>query len=513
MSGWVDQRTVAVARDEARYAKHPPFHPSEAYPEWPGAPVSTEDNPGFRAVRRALLALGLDAAAAGTPGWNPLGALVPRGGTVVVKPNLVTHANHAAVFGVTDTDCLVTHGSVIRALVDYAARALGGAGKVIVADCPLQGADWDGLMAVTGLPAIRDDAAARFPGVEFELRDLRLAKAKVWRGQVVARVVDEGGRARYTEVDLGARSLLMPLMRPGYAFGVTHYARARMRPAHTPERNCYLLPKDILAADLFVNVPKMKIHQKAGITCALKNLVGINGHKDYLPHFRFGSPRQGGDEYPDGGWPWDLVSALAHADWEREGGAVKRGLLLARAALQKAFLVTGLLTRDQVFQAGGAWHGNDTLWRTVLDINRALLYWDRARGGVHEDAAPRAYLTVLDGLVAGHRDGPLAPHPYPAGAVLAARNPAAMDAAAAAFMGLDPARIPQVRHAFEGGALPLTSFRLEDVELLGDLSARSLEALRLGDDHHALEPSVGWRGHVEATAADLQAPPLERSNA
>ncbi|GEM_PF-5703185 len=30
----------------------------------------------------------------------------------------------------------------------------------------------------------------------------------------------------------------------------------------------------------------MNSHMKAEITCALKNFVGINGHKDYLPHFR-----------------------------------------------------------------------------------------------------------------------------------------------------------------------------------------------------------------------------------
>ena len=30
---------------------------------------------------------------------------------------------------------------------------------------------------------------------------------------------------------------------------------------------------------LVVNVPKLKVHKKAGITCCLKNLIGINGNK------------------------------------------------------------------------------------------------------------------------------------------------------------------------------------------------------------------------------------------
>jgi len=32
----------------------------------------------------------------------------------------------------------------------------------------------------------------------------------------------------------------------------------------------------------------LKLHRKAGITCALKNLIGINGNKEYLPHHRLG---------------------------------------------------------------------------------------------------------------------------------------------------------------------------------------------------------------------------------
>ena len=32
------------------------------------------------------------------------------------------------------------------------------------------------------------------------------------------------------------------------------------------------------------SLPKLKTHKKAGITCALKNLIGINGNKEYLPH-------------------------------------------------------------------------------------------------------------------------------------------------------------------------------------------------------------------------------------
>ena len=97
-----------------------------------------------------------------------------------------------------------------------------------------------------------------------------------------------------------------------------------MRAAHTPTRHAYLIGRRFLECDVFINLPKLKSHQKAGITCALKNLVGINAHKDYLPHFRFGSPSAGGDEYPDGNWLWHLLWWLRHQEWERDRGRQKQ---------------------------------------------------------------------------------------------------------------------------------------------------------------------------------------------
>jgi hypothetical protein len=37
-----------------------------------------------------------------------------------------------------------------------------------------------------------------------------------------------------------------------------------------------------------------------GMTCALKNLVGINANKNWLPHHTEGTPEQGGDQFPAG---------------------------------------------------------------------------------------------------------------------------------------------------------------------------------------------------------------------
>ena len=62
--------------------------------------------------------------------------------------------------------------------------------------------------------------------------------------------------------------------------------------------NDYLLSETVLSADLVVNLPKLKTHKKTGVTLALKNMVGINGDKNLLPHHSVGSIAAGGDEYP-----------------------------------------------------------------------------------------------------------------------------------------------------------------------------------------------------------------------
>src|SRR5665647_708724 len=163
---------VWLVRDRPAYCQTPPFHTSEVLPEWPTAHVSPEDNPAYRSVRRLLQEMGLDAGRFGAPEWNPLGDFIEPGQTVVLKPNLVTSFNHGARrLGLTDTDCLVTHGSVVRAVADYAARAASPGGRLIICDCPLQGTDWEAVTKLTGLDPVVRHLQAAFPAVDVSLRD------------------------------------------------------------------------------------------------------------------------------------------------------------------------------------------------------------------------------------------------------------------------------------------------------------------------------------------------------
>lgn len=498
MRSLLDDSRVALIRGEPRYANIPPYAPSEAMPEWPGLKIGCEDNPAYRAVRSLLHAWGCDPANWNTAAWNPLGEFIKPGDKVVVKPNLVCHRNHGErLFGITDTTGLVTQGSVIRVVLDYAAKALAGRGTIIIGDCPLQGSNWNGLLKLVGLVELSEYAKRQFPGIEVIVRDYRLGRAEVINDQVRQRVVDESTRHEYLELDLGTDSLLVPLMENGYEFGVSQYPRYRMRDAHTPTVNKYVMHRDFVEADVMINLPKMKSHMKAGITCALKNFVGINGHKDYLPHFRFGSPKDGGDEYPDGSWLWHLGWYFAHKDWELEAGK------------RKSFYrsLARLCTRTQRFfgadpsaagMSGGGWYGNDTLWRTVLDVNRAYLYFDREKKLMGETPSKQIrYLAILDGLVGGHKESPLSPSPVPCGFMLAAQNPLALDTVAAALMGLDWRKLKPIERGYSIDHRPLANFSADKIEIAGNTGAASVQEIYDQGLYMPFEASYGYRGHVE----------------
>ena len=496
------ERRVAVVQVDSEYPRLPPYDPSERFPEYEGS-VAMEDNPTYRGVREAMRTLGLDFRHYGTPSWNPLSEIIRPGDTVVVKPNWVSHRNHGErAYGLTDTDSLITHGSVLRAVLDYVCLALDGRGRVIIGDAPIQNTDWGALLRLAGVAEILKSVKDRFPGITVEVLDFRLEHAHVHGERIVAKSRREPHPDAFCEVDLGGRSLLVPLMKEGhYAFGVANYPRWRMVRAHNPERNLYLFPRKILEADVLINLPKVKTHMKAGITCALKNLVGIIAMKDYLPPFRFGSPRWGGDEYPDGNWLWDLKWWLAHKEWERDSGVIKFLLWIAERVAGLGLRVLYRYPRGYGSVAGGGWYGNDTLWRTILDINRAFFYYfyyDRERGRVEPDPFRSIrYLAIADGIISGHRESPLSPMPLKTGWVVASMNPVAMDTVVAALLGFDFNKIPQVREAYNIKELPLTLFQPEDIQVVGLPGIVSIKDIYTKKAFIPAEPSVGWRGHVE----------------
>ncbi|MBR6022203.1 MAG: DUF362 domain-containing protein, partial [Kiritimatiellae bacterium] len=415
------------------------YGPGEAYPEFEGRGVARgeEGNAAFAAVRAALAGLGLDRERYGTHDWNPFGALVKAGGRVLVKPNWVLHRNE----GGHGMECMVTHPAVLAAVLEYVALAEPGA--VVVGDAPLQGCDWGRLMEWAGLGEVLEAAGRRMP---LAVKDFRRTVTEA-RGDG-RKAVREGvrGLEEYVETDMGEDSFLEEISGDWRRFRVTMYDPRPMERHHRPGVHRFLLARDVFEADLVVNCPKLKTHKKAGLTCCLKNLIGINGNKEYLPHHRTGAAEGGrGDSRPEASRLADWLEAgldfiNRHRDWERAYRWAEKWIY--RVEGHRPGRVPGA-------ELEGNWHGNDTIWRTCLDLNRALLYGD-AQGRLHAEPQ-REEVSVVDAVVAGQGEGPLRPEPLLVGAVFAARNPVAGDWLAARLLGFDARKIPMVARGAGGG--------------------------------------------------------------
>ncbi|HMP96665.1 MAG TPA: DUF362 domain-containing protein [Kiritimatiellia bacterium] len=461
-------RRVAVSWTTPAYPAAAPYHPGTAYPEYTG-PLSTEPNGVYEAVRTTLRDLGLDAARFGTPDWNPIGDLVKPGARVVIKPNWVLHANE----GPGGTECLYTHPSVLRPLIDYALKA--NPSSLVIGDAPVQVCDFDALMQ-QGFEDVF--AYLRSTGARISVKDFRrtisVRKPDTFKVSTELKPLDQ-----YVRVDLGVDSLLEPISADHKMFRVTMYNPDLLPENHAPGRHRYLIAKDILEADLVINVPKLKTHMKAGVTLALKNLVGINGSKEFLPHHRKGAASRGGDNYEIFTLPkWLLENLL---DWFN-----RRHLGNPRLYGRGVRLAYKLLWLDKIrglpVNVEGGWHGNDTVWRMCLDLNKILLYAD-VHGCLH-DSPRRVTLHLTDGVIAGDGEGPLRPDPVPMGAVIAAINAAAHDWAITRLMGFPPEAVPITRHAFIPDRHPLVDFSPEHV---------MMQPSGHPPGSYAFAPAAGWR--------------------
>jgi uncharacterized protein (DUF362 family) len=478
------------------YPARPPFDPSERYPEFDTAPfregqIASGPNSVYALLRECFYNLGLDHERFDTREWNPLATIVPRGGRVVLKPNFVMH-EHDQTQG---TQCLTTHAAVLRALLDYVILAGGPACRIVIADAPLQQANFDAIIRDSGLAEVAQTVRDR-SGADLSILDLRRLRAVTDDRRVINSTLElPGDPMGYAAVSVGSESRLEAISANDTRFAVTDYDRAEMALHHRPGHHEYLLSRTALACDAFINVPKLKTHQKVGVTIALKNLVGINGSKDWLPHYRPGPPEDGGDEFPER----NAISSAHSTLRARLQGTSPRAMRAAQFLWHTYKRIfesrgLGLSATDRAAGGrilGGAWHGNDTAWRMVLDLNQAIIH-ATSEGGFNEPTT-RRYLAVVDGIVAGEGDGPLSPEPKHAGILAASDDPVALDRVLAYVMGFDPERIPMLREASRASSRQITSL-IPGVEPDVRISrgARDWKSIHLG-----FRAAPGWRGRIE----------------
>ncbi|MCI0538017.1 MAG: DUF362 domain-containing protein, partial [Verrucomicrobiales bacterium] len=280
-------------------------------------------------------------------------------------------------------------------------------------------------------------------------------------------------------------------------FAVNDYSAAVTSSNHRPGSHRYLVSQSVLDADLLINVPKWKSHQKSGLTGALKNLVGINGDKAYLPHFRRGAPKWGGDEYRDEHrWLYFAQTALREKFQKKSSLAYQ----LLKPGWEFVKRARGIETRldrpaaqpKNFYIAGGAWYGNETIWRMIYDLNLIIRCAD-AEGRLQE-TPQRDYFCIVDGLISGEGNGPLQPLPRETDWLVFGDEPFAIDAALSWFMGFAPEKLQIIGRRAQFGSAGWGDFDLDELEVQLDGKALKLAACPI-DFHFA--PPPGWRNYIE----------------
>jgi uncharacterized protein (DUF362 family) len=427
--------------------------------------------------------------AAATPGHRRI--------HVVVKPNWVQHRAESH----DSWDALITSPDLVVQVVRAVAALTGGRALVSVCDAPHTYADFDAILARGSLRQRLTRVGTEWPTLELEILDLRRERWILHDNVVMRREANAEDPRGYTAVDLGPRSCLYQHRGEGRFYGAD-YDRQGVNLHHHGDRHEYLLAGTPLDADLFINLPKLKTHRKTGITAALKNLVGINGDKNWLPHHTDGCPADGGDERPVLGW----------ADWVET-----RIKPLVQAATRRAPAIGGPLYRlarrrgHAVFADGptirnGNWQGNDTCWRMALDLNRALLYADR-NGTLRTAAQRKRYFCIIDGIIGGEGNGPTDPDPVFSNVLIAGGNPAEVDAVAARLMAFDIEHLPIVSRAFDAHALPIGDTPLDrltcfDERVEAEIPVSEVEAAVRG----GFRPHFGWPDVGARVATNHAAP-------
>jgi uncharacterized protein (DUF362 family) len=495
---------------KADYPSTPPFHPSERYPECPFADVGSEPNAAYAAVRDTLRHLGLDAAGFGTAAWNPLGAVVKPGDHVVIKPNFIFHKNLRG----TDYRCVVTHSSIVRAVVDYVLIALRGSGRISVLEAPNPNTDFERVvrtMQVDQLLRFYEDKQA--PVV---VRDLRTEQYHFGLHAILSETRLNGDPNGKVRVDLGERSEFAKLPGGWDLLHGTSHDRREAAESKSPTHNVYEIHRSYLQADVIISLAKLKTHKKTGVTLALKNFIGLSARKNLMPHYRILSPVDGGDEYPDHDFN-PMVRRLKRLDWWMRDRLLQdlkwpRTYIVAAAAptyLRRAIAGRSARNGHRLSEIErGDWYGNDTLWRTILDLNKVLLFADQ--DGVLHDRPQRRYIAIVDGVVTGEGEGPLSPQAREDGVVVSSLDPVAIDVAIARWMGFDEAKIPTLAQALQIADFPITALRTRaDVDAIEIASALYNGPLAdCPSVNRSFRPSAGWVGHIEkAGAVPVSIPP------
>jgi len=500
LASYYQDLRVGIRREEAFYSTLPPFDPGDTYPEYIlGDATSKQVNPAYRAVRNVFQILGLDKENFGSSDWNPLGEVITPGNKVVIKPNFVLsrHEEGGNLFSI------ITHPSVLRAVVDYTYKALDGRGRIVIADAPQMDCDFQELLETTNLQSVQELYQEKL-GFEIKILDLRdfwLAKNLACRQAPAGkRIKLPGDPSGSVTVNVGARSEFCGVKNWTRFYGADYNRDETIR-HHNGQTQEYMISRTVLSADVLICVPKLKVHKKVGVTLNAKGLVGTNTNKNYLVHYTLGTPDEGGDQFPPGVLSRkerSLIKTqrfLYDALLSRSKPFSDR-IYVALGSLYRRLLkpLTGHVSPENTLLDAGNWHGNDSAWRMVSDLMKIILYADK--NGRLQSEPQRKVFSIIDGIVGGQNNGPLTPDQKQAGVVIAGFNPLAVDIAAARLMGFNWEKLKWAQNLLHNEHFEFFLHNVNDIRIVTDVC----EFQNMFDTNDKLlnfKPHPGWRGFIE----------------
>jgi uncharacterized protein (DUF362 family) len=414
---------------------------------------------------------------------------VRPGDKVVLKPNWVKEHDERYP-GPGQWDHVVTHPSVIEGVIAWVAPRLQGSGSITVCDAPQTDSSFAALRKYCDLDSMIARCRAKWPDLKIELLDLRPEEWHTVDGVTVNKKELPGDPKGTVHVMLNEDSEFVGYHGLGQLYGAS-YNMGETREHHRDTTHEYMLCRTPMDADVLINIPKLKCHKKVGLTCALKNMVGINANKNWLPHHTEGTPENGGDQFPAATW-----KAKVEHSWM---GRIKR-LLYGRSLLSKLFVPVKKMGRmifgdTQKVVRSGNWHGNDTCWRMVVDLNKSIFYYD-SEGKPR--TKPLRYLAVVDAIIAGEGNGPMSPDAKPCGLIMAGTNPLAVDSVCCALMGFDWRKLKMLAGAFKISRKKIAAFSHDEICVVSNKSGmtKPLREYRK-EDSLAFKPHFGWENAIE----------------
>jgi len=418
---------ATIIEDVDQYPSEVPFNPTNHYPEFKMVKkhvIGTKNNGVYEAIRKILLDSYPIGKGEKPETWNPFKLLVPEGGVVTIKPNMVRHWNeneHGSIYSV------ITHWSVVRPLIDYSLLAIGPKGKVFVGDAPHWDCDYDKLAKILSINTFSEYYQQYAPNqVHFiDFRPEWFESSGVVKTKHSIKL--KGDPNGYVLFNLGEHSMFNDPKLDSKLFYGSGYDNKQTIEAHSNGKHEYLIAGSTVKCDLFINVPKLKTHHLLGLTVAMKNLVGINGDKNYLPHFRKGFIDKGGDQYPKK----TLNLLIRYFILSNLLPILAKSYFLSK--LWGKFLKIVHKRGGKNPYAGGAWIGNDTVWRMTLDLNRLLLFSDK--NGSLDSKISRNTINIVDGIQSGEGEGPMCVDDKHTNLLIHSNNPLIADCVAAKLLG------------------------------------------------------------------------------